>query len=561
MRPIPPAHEHVQVNGCKTPGCENFGVPPREGRFLKGPGAALRGDGYAVVGTGSTGLSCKKCTKFSTLKSNKGVHEELQRQGSYLWVQSPLICDCGNTTRFRKYGKTRSGSDRWQCRDCKKTMSLGKPTRSQKKPHKNSLVFDLLVNKSPINRMMEIAELGVAALYGKIDFIYEQCRLFAAEREMKLRNMSFERLYLCTDRQDYMVNWGDRRARKTVQLTAIATADLKSGYLFAMSPNFDKSMLPGDLEDAAKKAGDADKPIPMRDFARVWTQDDYAGSVLRTATGSNKARDDLDAPEGLTDEQQLPTTGVQVHADYLMHGHYWLLRYLLPNVGKYRFFIDGDSGLLGACMGAFSGEIASRKADIVVAYISKTLNTIQRQNKNAEARAWFRDERKKYPDLSDKEAKTAIMAAQIAAIRAASPTPNTALQQTTITHPFPDAAEPEKRVRYVTDYGDYDDAHTANLLMKATLWPVDTVFNRIRRRIAFCERPIRSVRRANGLWDIYAPYDPAMIEKVLTIYRVWHNFVWVSPKTKKTAAEGLGLAAGKIRTQDILYFDIRDSLK
>jgi hypothetical protein len=65
------------------------------------------------------------------------------------------------------------------------------------------------------------------------------------------------------------------------------------------------------------------------------------------------------------------------------------------------------------------------------------------------------------------------------------------------------------------------------------------------------------MRRANGLWDIYAPYDPAMIEKVLTIYRVWHNYVWVSPKTKKTAAEILGLAAGKIRTQDILYFDSR----
>ena len=161
----------------------------------------------------------------------------------------------------------------------------------------------------------------------------------------------------------------------------------------------------------------------------------------------------------------------------------------------------------------FSSEIANRKADIVVAYISKTLNTIQRRNKNAEAREWFRDERKKYSDLSEREAKTTIMAAQIATIRAASTTPQTALQQTTITHPFPDPAEPEKRFRYVTDFGDYDDAHTANLLMKATLWPVDTVFNRIRRRIAFCERPIRSQRRANGLWDIYAPYDPAMMRR------------------------------------------------
>jgi hypothetical protein len=52
-----------------------------------------------------------------------------------------------------------------------------------------------------------------------------------------------------------------------------------------------------------------------------------------------------------------------------------------------------------------------------------------------------------------------------------------------------------------------------------------------------------------------------MVEKVLTIFRVWHNFVWVSPRTKKAAAMQLGLAHGKIRIQDILYFDVRDSLK
>ena len=525
--------------------------------MIRGRYAEKNGDDYVVIGTGSENLKCKKCNRFSTLKSNKGIYEELQRQGSYFLQLAPFACDCGNTAQFRRYGKTRSGSDRWQCLACKKTKSFGKPAIRQRASHKNALVFDLLINKSPINRMMEIADLGVAALYGKIDFIHEQCRLFAAEREAKLNNLHHDRLYLCTDRQDYMVNWGDRRARKTVQLTAIATADLHSGYLVAMSPNFDRSMKPDDLEKAVQAAGDDNKPYPMRDFARLWTLDDYAGSVLRTATGSSNARADLEAPEGLTDEQQLPTTGVQVHADYLMYGHYRLLRELLPNVGKYRFFIDGDAGLLAACVGVFSKEIASRQADAVVLHIDKTLNTIQRRNKNADAQRWFEAERLKYPNMSKKEAMTSIMASQLKAIRAASTNPQDALQGTFISHPFPDPAEPEKRYRYATDYGDYDDEHTANLLMKATLWPVDTIFNRIRRRIAALERPIRSVRRANGLWDIYAPYDPAMVEKLLTIYRVWHNYVWVSPKTKKTAAEILGLAAGKIRTQDILYFDSR----
>jgi hypothetical protein len=105
-------------------------------------------------------------------------------------------------------------------------------------------------------------------------------------------------------------------------------------------------------------------------------------------------------------------------------------------------------------------------------------------------------------------------------LRSADPENPHALQDVWLTYPLPDLAEPEKQIRFVTDLGDYDDEHVANLLMKATLWPIDTVFNRIRRRLALCERPIRSRRRASGVWHIYAPYEPAMIEKLLTIYRV-----------------------------------------
>ncbi len=59
------------------------------------------------------------------------------------------------------------------------------------------------------------------------------------------------------------------------------------------------------------------------------------------------------------------------------------------------------------------------------------------------------------------------------------------------------------------------------------------------------------------MWQIYAPYDPAMIEKMLFIYRVWNNCVWVSPKTWMTATQRFGLAVGKIRMQHILYYDVR----
>ena len=537
---------------------------------MKGPSPAER-DGYWLRGIGSAILYCQHCGKHTKLKNNKSVYEERDRQGSHLWIETPLRCPdktCPNHApsvssgkrQYRRRGKTRGGSDRWQCCLCGKSWSIGKPTLRQQKSHINLMCFNLLMNKVPISRMMEILDVEARTIYRKIDFIYEQCRLFAASRESRLTGMRFERLYLSTDRQDYMVNWGDRKERKTVQLTAVATADLKSGYLFGLTPNFDSSITQDELEEAIDKRGDRHKAYALREHARLWTLSDYRESVARSAKRSATARDDLDAPEVLDDRQQLPKSGVQVHADYLMYGHYSLLRYLFPNVGKIRFFLDQDAGLLSACTGAFSDRIRDRTADIVIVDIDKDLKVDDRQRKHADARRWFEGRLAENPDLKAHEVRTKLMAERVGAARAASDDPDHALQSAWISHPFPDMAEPVKRFRYATDYGDYDDEHTANLLNMATLWPVDTVFNVIRRRITYCERPIRSNRRASGMWQIYAPYDPAMIEKMLFIYRTWHNFVWASPKTKKTAAERFGLAAGKIRTQDILYFDVRNAL-
>ena len=101
----------------------------------------------------------------------------------------------------------------------------------------------------------------------------------------------------------------------------------------------------------------------------------------------------------------------------------------------------------------------------------------------------------------------------------------------------------------------------AFLLRMSTLAPVDKVFAMVRRRIAMFERPISSVRRARRSWQIYAAYDPRMVGMLLEIFRVWHNWLWRSPKDGKTAAERLGLALGTVREDHILGFDLRSVVK
>ena len=562
---IPLAANSIQVNGCKNPRCQNFCIPPSEYQQKRGRGN-LSEDGYKVSGASSTGLICRHCDKSSRIKSNQAIAEEYERQSAYLQPQARLCCpnpSCANhiptnqvgDTGFRRFGKTHSGSARWQCKLCKKTFSVGSSTRYHKKPHLNMQAFELITNKVSISRMTEILGISYTSVYGKIDFLYNQCLTFSASRERLLSSLTYDRLYLSTDRQDYIVNWGDRKQRKTIQLTSIGTADRYSGYVFGLTPNFDAAVNPEQLERDWAAYGDGAKAPAMRQFARLWTLDDYDASVAKAANAGDRqdiaTRDDLDAPELLSVGQQLPTSGAQVHAEYIMHGHYWLLRSLFPKAEKLRFFIDRDAGLLHACMGAFGDRVKARTADVVIVDYLKAITVDERKKLFTAARIWFDGQKCLFPGLSDGEVRTAIFAGEI---RAARRLYDNDISGLWFDHRFPDMGEPSKRFKFVTDLADYDDEHVANLLLLATLWPIDTVFNRIRRRMAAFERPVASVSRARRLWHLYAPYEPAMVEKLLVIYRTWHNFVWVSPKTDRTAAELLGLTSGKIRVQDIVYF-------
>jgi len=455
--------------------------PPRPGAIQTGPKKPAPDDS-AVVSAGSVDLNCRHCGKYSTIKSNKAIAEELQRQGDLIWQTPRMRCpndacvsqSTGDAT-FRKFGSTRSGSPRFQCLACKTTSSIGKSTLRQRQPHKNAQVFSLLINKSPMNRMLELTGLSVSSLYGKINFIYEQCRHFAADRERQLATMKFERLYLCTDRQDYLVNWPDKAIRKTIQLTAIATADLDSGYIFGLTPNYDQSITQNDLETFWAASDDTSKPLAMRETARLWTRADYDASTAKRTRPSTETQEPA---EDLSEGQQLPKSGCQVHADYLMYGHYWLLRHQLQGADKIRFFLDGDSGLLAACMSAFADRVKARTADIAVLHIDKELTVDARNAALAKAASWFRAERARFPELSERQARSAILTEIIAAAR--STAPDNRLQNSWISSPFPDLAEPNKRIRFVTDLGDYDDAHAASLLLKATLWPPAPLPRRVR---------------------------------------------------------------------------------
>src|SRR3546814_8447322 len=84
-----------------------------------------------------------------------------------------------------------------------------------------------------------------------------QCLAFAADRERDLQNLPLRRLFISTDRQDYQVNWTDRKNDGNVQLTAVVSAENRTGYVFPMSLNYDPDVDVAAASEAASEAAKA----------------------------------------------------------------------------------------------------------------------------------------------------------------------------------------------------------------------------------------------------------------------------------------------------------------
>jgi hypothetical protein len=122
-------------------------------------------------------------------------------------------------------------------------------------------------------------------------------------------------MYVAVDRQQYVVNWSQRKDKRNVMLAAIASADLKSGYVFGFQLNFDGDAEPAKIEADATTTGDAAISPLYRKYARIWLQSDYAASMansklharkLAKATLKARAQSDVEGEiDGRYDENQL----------------------------------------------------------------------------------------------------------------------------------------------------------------------------------------------------------------------------------------------------------------
>ncbi|MFC1502740.1 hypothetical protein ACFL53_00060 [Pseudomonadota bacterium] len=583
---VPDAFLGIDVNKCSIPSCENFAIPSTNHRS---------DPHYKISGNKKNGssLQCKKCFHFHSVKSNKAIFEEVERL-SYLQERSTVYRQDGNACSnigcanfgisvrcedklYKLNGKTSVGNQRYKCLSCGKTFVLDSGKRKnhpQNKSHLNTTLFRLLVNNMNINRCIEITELDPKTIYRKIDMFYERAVSFSATRESILKQMDLGLMRLASDRQEYHVNWSNRKDKKNVVMTAIGTADKASSYVFGMDVNYEPSISMQDVIEHEEYKRDAQLKDYNRHHARLWTERDYqAGKQAFTdyakkhkelvqryrslplpisEIGLSELEDRLALEYGIEPTEhssttKLPTVGSQVHSEYTMYAHFFHLSRLLGHANALRFYLDQEPAINRACNLAFSQSITQGRCHSLFVKINKEL-TVDQRRAMVNASEQLLEQVKTELGVSKEDARIAV--AQGALNNPIKPSPNSLPWYEL---PLDKIYECEKHVAFLTDKSRLRIHSQSMILLDASLHPIDNFFQVVRRRLSLLERPISTTSNVGRVWTGKSPYNPHMISNLLQILRVYYNYCRKSPKDGKTPAERLGLAKGAVEIRKILY--------
>lgn len=556
---VPPTIDGVQFNRCYTPWCENFAVEPSG---VDGRSDSQHRDGYTVTGSTKAGrrwtfLQCRNCGGVITMLSNAGAVEELARFGTAPEVVGCRTGGCAHTglspsqhpAAYQRFGCTDAGARRFRCRACQRTFSVNaNPTHRLRRPEKTEEVLRLLVNKVPMRRLCDVADVRPAVLYQRIGLLYERLRAFAREHESQFQGTAaLERLRVGIDRQDHPLTWGSTLERQTFPLRAIATAETDSGYVLGQHVNYDpdENALARELE--ARALGDPARLPPFRRAARLWLPfEAETGTVTTRASDAPAQARSADAGA-----LGLAGRGAFVHETYTLLGHFLFLRPWFARAVHVHVSMDQENAIDRACLLTFPDRVLEGSLDAFYVRINKGLSVPRRRLEIARLETVLAEHRARDPERSEREILQQLLTERYRAAVANQPDP----YKRWVAHPYASMQEPNREVLCVTPLSNRTEARMVSGLSRATLRAVDRYFMQVRRKISVLERPIRTSSTAWRAWQGYSAYSPRVVMQVLEIFRVVYNFHLVG-QDRRTPAERLGVADRRIPLGDLIRGDL-----
>ena len=584
-RPIPRAFKHpksglmIQLNHCKNPNCDNYGVPALNPK-LKKSGEPKKGLGNAYRLTNSkTGksLTCKLCGSSTKLINNKAFVEESLRLNEIFRLRETSCPDvklhtsnrrtrpCRNSTvniykhpkRYTLKGTRASASKRQeelssqrvQCNACKNEFTIPlNPQMGQARKDVNVALLKGLVNKGILNRLSEQLDISMSLIYHKLEFFYEQCIQFDQWHiNQNLDILKGKRLTLSMDRQHYLVNWTEKEDARPTKLVNTSTVDNQSRFVFASTLNFD---FISDWETIKKDSAmrrDAEKPEWKRRHAQYVLKD-------REVQGDD-----------VNDELSLkaPQKGLLVQQTYSLMAHLEQMKPFYDAIDCAYLMADDDEGFeLGICL-VLKELIENQKIYPVLIRADRN-NASQMQDK----RSWEQVLRKHGVEFSGigKDNLTLEEKRELAqkywAANLEQQLHNAGQSRSEwLVHPFP-KSQHSIQLKPLVGVNKDQWLDVAESLFDSSTQGVDNYFQMIRRRINVLERPITSATNGHR-WNGYASYNPKWSVMLVEILRVYNNYIITDSKKLKnkgskqeplTPAQKLGLAKKRYSIQDILSF-------
>ena len=483
--------------------------------------------------------------------------------------------------RYRRRGYTPSRSGNYyQCKACGRKILVSNPVRIHTANQRRAAdVFGRIANKSPVRGTVRGSGSTSTSDYYKIlDFVVSRCRAHSGKIDRALIDGSLSlprHMVIESDAQEYTLNWTSRMDRRNVVLSSYCTVDSASGFILAMHANFDGSVDPFAVNVDAATIGDMRIAEPFRKYPQYW----LAGDELRSGRAATRrlhkhdvvalkeqiaqiyasaeTRKDVEDIElHLHDETsfRIPSLGqgMQIHLPYTIYAHWVLIHRILSAAGVSRLQanMDINSTSRAAFLCAFEAEVKRGDAHgFFVRYTKyQTVDERKRLIRDARrARTQFsqtlpKEIRKDKQEIARRLMKDRIEAAQSYG----------KWNDEWVEHPVPTMNEPQKAVSWLTANEAIDEARRVDMFLNAGLARIDNVFMKTRRLFSAFERPVGTSSGQNRVWHGYAPYNPRMLEKYLTVFRSTHNFVFVG-KDGKTPAMRLGFAKQPLAYADVLW--------
>lgn len=583
----------LQVNFCKNPQCENFGIPAKEEFGKPGP-SPDRDMRYKVTNTAKgrvPAILCKSCGEKIPIKSNTGITAEFDRiTRPILTTTETLSCKTAGCTnlgfsvgvcpdRYSKAGlHSVTGEQLYVCKACKKRLLASEPVRLHHKTrHLASDLFSRVANKSPVRGTVRgMAIKSTDTYYSILDFISRRCDQLSGKFDRRMIDGEVllpSSLKVSVDVQEYQLNWTNKQDRRNTQFSTVCSVDQDSRYILGICANYDKAVDSFSVNKEASLNGDALKPEAYRQYAQYWLSCDefLAGRKLGQRLGFSRSQDVLQQIADIyasaqsredienREDQKMDmaycnpvlTEGMQVHVPYTCYAHFQLMHRLVQGAGVKRLFyyMDCDSMLRAGFISAFEQEIRTGNAHGFYVRYSKFLTTPKKADLYEKVQQTLSDYTASLPVNKRKSAELLLMHDRIKAAAHIGK-----WKDKWVTHPMPSMNEPDKAICWLTEREgqDYDDMTKAQMYLDAGINAVDNIFQISRRLLNAFERPIGTSSGFNTVWHGYSPYNPKMVEQYLSLLRAYHNFIKVG-KDKKTPAMRLGLTKQPLGFDDVLW--------